>query len=269
MGMPERTFGSKERARTSAGSEPGSASHASWPVAMATAALLIVSAPGSPVAALQDVPGGSVVTVSGRGTVEAEADRASIFLAVETEGSSAREAAGQNADLMTAVTGAVRSAGEGAEGFRVSTSGFALSPRYGDQVGREPRIVGYVARNTLEVTVDEVDRVGALIDAGLMAGANRVSGLDFQIRDPEPLRTEALREAIRLARAQAETMADALGMTLGPPLDVQGGADFPYPQPFARPEALEMRAQAPTPIESGPLTVSANVTIRFRLDPRP
>lgn len=224
-----------------------------------------------PVAALaQDQPE-SVVTVSGRSAVEGEADRARISLAVETEAESAQDAASANADLMTAVTSAVRSAGESAEGFRVATSGYAVNPRYATEPGdRGTRIVGYTVRNTLEITVDEIDRVGTLIDAGLGAGANRVSGLSFEIRDPEPLRAQAMRQAIGAARAEAETMADALDMELGPPLDVQGGAEIPYPRPFVGMEAMGVRAaQAPTPIEAGPLSVSANVTIRFRLDPRP
>jgi uncharacterized protein len=221
-------------------------------------------------AVAQDQPE-SVVTVSSRASVETEADRAHVSLAVETEAQSAQEAAGANADLTTAVTAAVRAAGEGAEGLRVATSGYALTPRYTSEPGNQgQKIVGYAARNTLEVTVDEIDRVGALIDAGLAAGANRVSSLSFEAKDPEPARAEATREAIRRASAEAEVMATALGMALGPPLDVQGGAEIPYP--MARPsfemEAMQLRA-APTPIESGPLTISSNVTIRFRLDPLP
>lgn len=224
-----------------------------------------------PAAALAQEQAESVVTVSGRASVETEADRAHVSLAVETEAQSAQEAAGSNADLMTAVTAAVSAAGEGDEGLRVSTSGYALSPRYASEPGDQgQKIVGYTARNTLEVTVDETDRIGALIDAGLGAGANRVSSLAFEAKDPEPARAEATREAIRRARAEAEVMADALGMALGPPLDVQGGAETPYP--MARSslamDAMQLRA-APTPIESGPLTISSNVTIRFRLDPLP
>jgi uncharacterized protein YggE len=238
-----------------------------------TIAGLVLGLSSLPVTALAQDQAESVVTVSGRGSVEAEADRARVFLAVETEAESAQDAAAANADAMTAVTAAVRAAGEDAEGFRLTTSGYGLNPRYASEAGdSRTRIVGYTARNTLEVTVDEVDRVGALIDAGLGAGANRVAGLNFEIRDPEPLRTEALREAVRLARAEAETMADALGMTLGPPLDVQGGAEDRYPvvRTYQESNAMQLRAApAPTPIESGPLTVSANVTIRFRLDPLP
>jgi uncharacterized protein YggE len=210
------------------------------------------------------------VTVSGRGEVEAEPDRAVIYFAVETEGESAREAGEANAALMNEVTAAVRTAAQGVDGFEVTTSGYSLTPRYTVPEGdRIQEISGYVARNTLQVTVDDVTRVGGLIDTALGAGANRVANLSFEVRDPDPFRAEALRDAVLTARAEAEIMATALGMTLGPAIDVQGGADMPYPVPYFQRDVMFMEAAqaAPTPIEAGPLTISANVTIRFRLDP--
>ena len=215
----------------------------------------------------------SVIIVTGQARVEAEPDRARIYFAVETERATAREAGEANADRITAVAAAVRSAGQAADGLRVQTSSYSLNPVYGPVAPNRPReIVGYVARNTLQVRVDEVDRVGRLIDAALAAGSNRVSSLRFEVRDPEPYRNEALREAIRTARSEAEIMAESLGMTLGPPLEVQGGAELPNPRPFLQSGAERASAvadAAPTPIEAGLQTISARVTIRFRLDPTP
>jgi uncharacterized protein YggE len=216
---------------------------------------------------------GSHLTVTGVGEVDAAPDRVRILFAVETEGETAQEAGEKNATLMTAVTGAVRTAGEGVPGFRLETSGYALFPRYGPARANLPQeIVGYVARNTVEVTADDVTEAGALIDAALGAGANRVAGLNFVISDPEPFRHQAVTEAVTAARAEAEVMAAALGMRLGPPVDVQGGADTYYPVPMmdmAMRSGMEMAQAPPTPIEAGEQTITARVTIRFRLDPAP
>ena len=215
----------------------------------------------------------SVIIVTGQARVEAESDRARIYFAVETERATAREAGEANADRITAVAAAVRSAGQAADRLRVQTSSYSLNPVYGPVAPNRPReIVGYMARNTLQVRVDEVDRVGSLIDAALAAGSNRVSSLRFEVRDPEPYRNEALREAIRGARGEAEIMAESLGMTLAPPLEVQGGAELPNPRPFLQSgaeRAFAVADAAPTPIEAGLQTISARVTIRFRLDPTP
>ena len=213
----------------------------------------------------------SVIVVTGQAMVQAEPDRARIYFAVETGGSTAQEAGEANADQMTSVAAAVRSAGQSAPGLRVETSSYSLSPVYGPARQSRPReIVGYAARNTLLVTIDDVDIVGILIDAALGAGSNRMSSLQFEVSDPEPYRSEALREAIRIARAEAEVMAESLGMALGPPLEVQGGADVPSPRPFFQSgRALAVAEAAPTPIEAGLQTVSARVEIRFRLEPAP
>jgi uncharacterized protein len=211
-----------------------------------------------------------VLVVRGRGEVEVDPDRARISFAVETEAGSAREAAEQNARDMTRVLDAVRAAGGDIPGFRVETQGYSLTPRY--QTPRDTgvrEIAGYTARNHVVVTVDRVEEVGRIMDAALQNGANRMAGLQFTVRDPEPHREAALREAVRKAHAEARIMAEALGMRLGPPVHVDGGAELPISRTmgdvvaFSRMEA----AAVPTPVEAETQTVTAQVTIRFLLEP--
>lgn len=209
-----------------------------------------------------------VVRVQGRGEVEVAPDRVRVSFAVETEADSAEEAARANAEAMTRAMEGIREAGGDLPGFRIETTGYSLSPRYRsirDAPGRE--IVGYTARNHVRVTVDEVDAAGRLIDAALASGANRVAGLQFLIRDSEPHRAEALREAVRRARAEAEVIAESLGLVLGDPVAVEGGAEVDRPRVAAAAFRLEADAPPPpTPVEAGALTVSASVTIRFALE---
>lgn len=211
-----------------------------------------------------------VVHVQARGEVEVDPDRARISFAVETEAESARDAADENARRMARVLAAVREEGRGVEGFRAETSGYSLHPRYRTERQTSIReIAGYTARNHIVITVDAVDQVGRLIDAALQNGANRMAGLHFSIRDPEPHREAALREAMRKAQAEARVMAEALGMRLGAPIHVTAGAETPMPR--ARADmvmAMEMLdTAAPTPIEAGTQTIGAQVSIRFRLEP--
>jgi uncharacterized protein len=256
--------------------EPGPRRSRPGPLAALAGLLGLVMVLPSGCASAQEVPGlqnreiaPPVVVVRGQGQVEVAPDRAKVAFAVETEAESAQEAAEDNARRMTRAIEAVREAGRDLPGLRVETSGYALTPRY-----RTPRetsvreIVGYTARNHVLVTVDDVDGVGRLMDAALQNGANRVANLQFLLQDPEPHRESALREAVRKARAEAEIMAQALGMRLGEALQVDGGAEVPFPRPFADFQAVRMMEMeaAPTPVEAGAQTVSAAVTIRFRLE---
>lgn len=210
----------------------------------------------------------STLQAQGSGEVEVAPDRARISFAVETEATTAQEAGQENARLMDRVMAAVRQAGPSE--MRVETLGYQLEPRYrfvGDERRRE--IAGYTARNTLQVIVDEVELVGPLVDAALGAGANRVANLAFEIRDPEPHRLEALRQAVEQARGEARTMAEALGMRLGAPSRVQGGAERPTPRPV--PLAFRMEAAAvdapTTPVEAGLQRITASVSITYQLHP--
>jgi uncharacterized protein len=187
---------------------------------------------------------------------------------VESFAATAGEATQANNARVQSVLAALRQQNIPAE--RIRTVGFELFPEYArerplDQE-QQPRVIGYRARNTLRVQVEPLARAGAVIDAAIGAGANRVAGLNFELADPEEARSTALREAVRRARAEAETIAAAMGETLGPVQDVSttGLVPIPTPVPMARAVAME---QIAVPIEPGRLEITAHVTVVYRLGP--
>lgn len=210
----------------------------------------------------QEKPG--TIQVSGQAQVSVPADQARISFAVETEAPSAREATTQNAQRMDAVMAALR--GSGVPGLTIETFGYSLSPEYemSREVAGTRLIAGYRAQNNIRVTVPDVRAVGGLLDRAIEAGANRVASLQFEASDTREARLRALQEAVASARQQAEAIASAMGVSLGSAVEVQGGASAPAP--FA-PEMALFRADAaaPTPIEAGDQTVSAHVTITYRI----
>ncbi len=202
--------------------------------------------------------------VSGTAQVSVPADRARVVFAVETEGRTAGQASTANADRMTEVLQAVR--GTGAAGLSVETHGYTLQPEYARPTGEPrgaPSIVGYRAQNHVSATISEPDAVGGVIDAAIGAGANRVASLAFEASDTDAARQEALRMAVARARSEAQAMAEALGVPLGSPMEVRGGANLPGPGPQYR--AAMMEAAVSTPVEPGQQVVTANVTIKYRL----
>jgi uncharacterized protein YggE len=214
------------------------------------------------------------VTVSATAEVEREPERAVILLAVESPAANAQQAANANATKMDALVAALRRLG--ISGPKIRTVSYELQPQYaserpqpGERQG-PPRITGYRAINMVQVTVDTVARAGGVIDAAIAAGANRVAGLSFELRDPQAARNEALRLAVTRARSEAEVMADAAGQRLGVPLNITTGG-YAVPK-YARAMDMMMEAQQapapPTPIEAGTLTIHANVTIVYKLENR-
>lgn len=236
------------------------------------AVTVLLSAAAAASAPAQTLPGEpnqspAFLEVSGNAEVQVSPDRATIVFAVETDAPTAAEAGQENATRMTRVLEAVR--GMGIAGLRVESFGYDLQPVYRyDEPDRRPRVDGYQVRNHVRVILPDPQGVGRVIDVAVGGGANRVASLSFEASDTEPARLEALRAAVGKARAEAEAIAGAMGTTLGEPLEVRGGAAMPPPnQPYFRGAMVAMEAAA-TPIEAGTQTVSANVTIRFRILPR-
>jgi uncharacterized protein YggE len=117
----------------------------------------------------------------------------------------------ENARLMDQVIRALVDAGIRREDIR--TSGYSLFPQYAPQPrgvdADVPRITGYRASNQVAVRTSELNRLGELIDIGLEAGANRMAGVSFELRDSQRAQNEALGRAVQDARAAAETMASS------------------------------------------------------------
>lgn len=204
------------------------------------------------------------VSVSATATVRRTPDRAVIQLAVETFAPTARSASDQNAALMESVLAAVREQGVPSSSMR--TLRLELQPRYDNRRDVEPEIVGYRAVNQVTVRLDEVERVGGVVDAAVEAGANRVTGIRFELTEPEAAYHDALRQAIARARAEAEIAASALGRRLGDPLQIStGGFDAPSPQFRQDLMAAQTMESAAPPVEPGELEVRATVSIVWRL----
>ena len=213
----------------------------------------------------QEAPEEGWIRVEGSASVDVAPDRASVAFAVETREEDAAGASGGNADRMDAVLRALR--GAGIEGLELETFGYSLRPEYStDNQRRTREVVAYIAVNNVRATISDVNGVGRVIDTAIGAGANRVAGISFFASDTEAARNEAMALAVRDARAEARVIAEALGYELGPPLEVNGGSQRPVPLPMDTGLAMMERAQAaPTPVEAGDQTVTANVSIRFAL----
>ena len=238
---------------------------------------------GLPLAGQEAVAGhpGAVpsLTVAGQGEARVAPDEATVRLGVLAQQASAGAAQQAVNRVVAAVLEAVRRLGVRAE--QIQTSELSLSPVFApvrpgqqglDGEAQEPRIVGYQASNTVTITLEKLDQVGAVIDAGLGAGANRLEGVGFGLRHDEAARQAALREAVAQARAKAATLAAAMHVRLAEVLEVQeeGAAVAPPPRlEVPRIAAMASAAEVGTPVSSGQVAVSAGVVVRYRITPCP
>jgi uncharacterized protein YggE len=217
-----------------------------------------------PVAASAQQPAGPsaepVVVASGQGVVLAVPDRAWITISAESRAPSPREAQRLNAEAMRPVQDKLKSAGIPAEGIRT----IAYDVQYewdfvnNKRVGR-----GYVARNTIEVRIDVVERVGEYLEIAAGSGATSLGGIRFDLKDQAKLEREALRLAVADARAKADAAAAGAGRTVDRVLRIeeQGVTVPPMPVRMMREVAQSASADSAPPISAGQTEIRARVTV--------
>lgn len=204
------------------------------------------------------------IVVSANGEVRVTPDRANIQLGVETQAKTAAAASAENSRRQTAILGAIKALGIPASA--ITTSGYTVNPmQRWDEKERKTVIDGYQVTNLVVVLVSKVEQTGAVIDAALGAGANRVAGLSFEASDPSKAREEAITKAVTQARHEADVAARAAGGTVAEMLELTiNSYEPPRPMPmFAMAKAASADAM-PTPVSEGTLTVQVNVSTRWR-----
>ena len=200
-----------------------------------------------------------VVITTGEGVIQAVPDRAWITVIAETRAPSPREAQRRNTEAMRPVQDALRNARIPADAIR--TVGYDLQEEF-DFPNNKRVSRGYVARNSIEIRVDDVNRVGELLELSVGQGATRVGGLRFDLKEQAKLEREALRLAVAEARAKAEAAAAGAGRTVDRVIRVEETGGVPRPQPMFRAVAMEARAaDAPVPVSTGQIEVRAQATV--------
>lgn len=207
------------------------------------------------------------IEVSGTAEVNAAPDLAIISLAVETTAPEASKAVEQNAARTAKLAATLKQ--KIGQKDKVSTTRYALEPRY-QQAERgstaAPMITGYVAYNEVRIETHALDAVGGLIDAGVGAGANRVSQLEFTLAERNPTLRTALSQAGAEARAQAESVAAALGVQLKQVMTATSQSPI-MPRRY---EGAAMRAaadsRAATHVDPTDVTVSATLQVIYEIE---
>src|SRR3954468_21262711 len=123
-------------------------------------------------------PGPPVVVTTGQATIAAVPDRAVVTIAAESLSRTPPDAQRQSADAMTAVMAKLQQAGIPKDAIR--TVAYDLQPELDFANGRQT-IRGYVARNSIEVQVDDLSHMGVVLDAAGAGGATSIGGIRFDL----------------------------------------------------------------------------------------
>lgn len=206
------------------------------------------------------------LNVTGTGQVFLTPDIAYLSIGVHTENKEAAEAVAANNAQAKAVADALKAAG--VDKKDIQTTGFSIFPQ--QQYDDKGTVIGilYVVDNTVYVTVRDLEKLGSLLDAAISAGANSITGIRFDVEDKDKPMSEARKMAVENARAQAEELAQAAGVKLGPvqSISVYGGAPRPLFESKAMGGAdIIAPAMVEVPISPGQLSLTVDVNIVYEI----
>jgi len=203
------------------------------------------------------------ISLTATGAIRTAPDKVDITTGVTSQAPSAKEALAKNSTAMTEVIAALKA--EGLDAKDIQTTNFTVQPLYEERKdGRSPKIVGYQVTNSVHLTVRDIGKLGQILDRVVTLGANDVNSIDFGVAEPEALKDEARKLAMRNAIANAKLYAEAAGARLGKVLTISEDQGVIAAR-YASPAPMAMEAKS-VPIEAGTTTVEARVTVTFELE---
>lgn len=222
-----------------------------WGLAGVLAVLLAWWAPQAEAASLSSTR----VTVTGAASAVRDSDQAVINGEILGRGETSIEAQAAANRIYEAVAKALRRLG-----VKHEAGYYALHPQWVYRGEEAPVMAGYEARRQLSVHVDDVARVGEIVEALLEAGINSIYGIEYTVSDRERVEEEVLAAALRDARRKADVVAAELGMKVLAVEEVNVGQAGYYP--VMRAVALEAARPAMAP---SPVSIDATVTVTYLL----
>lgn len=210
------------------------------------------------------------ISVNAEGKTVVAPDIARFSFSVVSEGNDPEKLSQDNTQKMNAAIDYVKS--QGVEAKDIKTAGYNLSPKYNyDRKTGRSFIDGYTISQTVFVKVRDFAKVGKLLGALPGYGINDISGLSFEIEDPDKFLNEARAQAFEKARLKAETMASQNGVRISRVINFyesSGGYPRPYPMYEAYGKGGDMGGPVALPapaIEPGSQEVVVNVSVTYEI----
>ena len=220
----------------------------------------------------QEIEAKNTITVSDTGEIYAKPDLALVTFSVVNEAKTVTEAMSDNTKNMNAIISVMKD--EGIEEKDLKTTSFSIYPRYewrkveteiypyppGKRV-----LVGYEVRQSLQVKIREMAKIGDIIQGATDAGANQVGDLQFTIDKEDELKKQARSQAIEKAKTKAQELASQLGVSLVRITNFSESGVVPRFYGLIE-EAIGKGGEAPAPqIETGENLISVTVSITYEI----
>jgi uncharacterized protein len=212
------------------------------------------------------------ITVVGRGEVKVQPEIATTTIGVDVQAATVDAAMTEAQARMTAILEAMK--GLGIADKDIQTSNFSIN--FERDQSREvapaatPTTSGefqpvpgfYRVSNMVQVTIRDLESVSEVLDTAVKSGANNIWGIAFGLDDTSTLEAQAREDAIRDARARAESLAALNGVKAGGVVSI---SEVIPNQPLLF--AAEGRGGGGgTPVQPGEVTFTTQIQVVYAIE---
>lgn len=227
--------------------------------------IAVLLASGCTMAFSQYVDTRRLITVSGEARTDLPPDIAYVTIGVEIDGLDIHKIRTENDAKVRAIIGNVKSAG--IPGKDIQTSALSIQPVYNYSTGRQ-ELVTYRMRNSVTITIRDLQKVEQVLSANLSGGSNILNSLVFASTRADAVRDSLRVEATKNARNRAMAIATAAGASLGHVVTIHAASSGDVPvREYMRStaQALMAKADTETPVEAGELAMRVSVEAVFEM----
>ena len=205
------------------------------------------------------------ISVDGSSTIKVAPDKVTISISIENTAKGSKLASAQKGQIMQNIQSGIL--GLAITKDKMQTTNYNLYPVYNTK-DNSREIIGYSVSNEITVTIDNIDMVGTVIDTAINAGASNVNSIEFGLKDSQVYKDKVLQQAIADAKRKAQVVANSLEKSIVNVVSVNTGSTYIEAKNFNN--AMYMRAAdatgATSPIQSGDISVRANVSVVFEMN---
>lgn len=202
------------------------------------------------------------IIIDGQGKMIGTPDIARINVGMVTEADTVVDAQDANTEKMNKLITELKKMGIDSKDMQ--TVDYSIWPKYEYTEGRS-NIVGYTVSQSVQIKIRDTEKISLALAAAGQAGANQVSGVSFDIDDPDALKEQARLEALQDAQDRAQNVVQALGVTLGNAVGFSESVYYPATRGYLDyAEGLGGAGDAPQ-IESGTMEITSDVTVTYEI----
>ena len=213
----------------------------------------------------------NTINVQGISEVKATPNLIGIYFNVETSGETSAEANSENTEIVDALKTSLMALE--IEEDEITTQNFNIYKDYDWTNGKRTE-KGYKATHSLkiELSTDDSEKIGQVIDAGVDAGAG-ISYINFELTQDlqNQYKAQAMQEATQDARTKAEAIATGLDKKVGRLVSIST-SDFGYSpwnlytsKGMAIEDDAELAQEAVTSITPSEQTIYGQVSVVLKL----